>query len=180
MPISLTEKSFSWTHRRCNSLSKEVVLLFRDKVCQNQSKRWLHLLSCPVLLVVICAICMSISSSSAGIVSQTESFKQRTLKHFGPCIMATSQFLVLQHMCMHSCMFFTGPRSLKMPANWPPLRVTLYSMSSCPQLYSSRIVWPKTAEKQNYGKSQSRIGQCITQLSFFLGIISNTPYVTEF
>lgn len=100
---------------------------------------------------------MSISSSSAGIVSQTESFKQRTLKHFGPCIMATSQFLVLQHMCMHSCMFFTGPRSWKMPANWPPLRVTLYSMSSCPQLYSSRIVWPKTAEKHNCGKIPSVI-----------------------
>ena len=103
-------------------------------------------LSCLVPLVVMCATCMSISSSSAGIVSQVVSFTQCTLKHFDPCIMATSHFFVLQHKCIHSCIFFTGPRSLKIPANWPPLRVTLYSMSSCPQLYSSSIVCPNAAK----------------------------------
>jgi len=94
----------------------------------------------------ICAICISISSSSAGIVSQVVSFKHCTLKHLDPCIMATSHLLDLQHTCMHSCIFFTGPWSLNIPAYCPPLKVTLYSMSSCPQLYSSRMVWLETTE----------------------------------
>lgn len=106
----------------------------------------MNLLNWFVPFLSICAICISISSSSAGIVSQVVSFKHCTLKHLDPCIMATSHLLDLQHTCMHSCIFFTGPWSLKTPAYCPPLKVTLYSMSSCPQLYSSRIVWLETTE----------------------------------
>lgn len=106
----------------------------------------MNLLNWFVPSLSICAICISISSSSAGIVSQVVSFKHCTLKHLDPCIMATSHFLDLQHTCMHSCIFFTGPWSLKTPAYCPPLKVTLYSMSCCPQLYSSSMVWLETTE----------------------------------
>lgn len=106
----------------------------------------MNLLNWFVPSLFICATCISISSSSAGIVSQVVSFKHCTLKHLDPCIMATSHFLDLQHTCMHSCIFFTGPWSLNIPAYCPPLKVALYSMSCCPQLYSSRIVWLETTE----------------------------------